>query len=1167
MKERSRKYAKSRRLANDVEDEGNDDEEDDEEDGEADVRRVGKKHPKHVGQNVRRYPEDEQHGLRKKHLKVIRKRRRGDTDDEEEQGKPVKKKLLLKKKVGKIVDKERRKGKSPLKDKGMTKRGKNRRVFLRVPIPQHPMSRGEYAKCHDVVVATQRANCDRKQPSVICRTDAFSKIIAGFDDSRRACVQKMGFGGLLELKISKLPRQLCYWLMTRLDGVNSYLVGGDGHVLPITPGHWEDVFGLRNSGLPVPEKDSDLPAGKALAYAVKYGEKNPANNKTTVLISNATRVLLGPLDKLGNLVPLANQRQRTEFMENFMIVLMGQILCPSTDGANMSTKLLGAVCVAKDADQYNWCEFCHKWLLDYAITCQRKLEVQGYAAGTGGCVLFLLVFYLDRLCRLPVRWDEFPRLKVWTEEEVEKVKLHDRKPTEDYGRLSTVDVVYREPHPLFGERRPLAEEVANLDCLIPQSIIVKSFKADERLMSVMVVKKFGTPDCVMERMAPLLQDLRAVIREQVIIRRLGAKESVAEKDPSPGVAEKDPSPASSSHRQISDNAYIDVDGEPMAVDKSVNKVLSELDVIVLEEDETDNVQHTVEQPLGGEENVFVNYQSLPVEQPVFEFLHVPVVVAVQNEPMEEAEQVQQGPPQQVVELVQNEPMEAEQLQKGPPQQAPPQQVVELVQHLEAMQNEPMEALPQHEPQQEPRHEPVQQGHTEGDQGGPQEEGPVVPVVQQEADPHGPIEEPPQNDFVEPQNHVLEDPENEDEEDGEEGDEEDGEEDDEEDGEEGDEDEEDVGNTADQDKPGDDDDENQGANGGTTGEAEGADNAEGPGADGTENTRGGGEGLDHGAVHGSNPEDFDGAEPGGDGQVRTRIKAARPKPSPKPRTPTKRSRKPSEKAIAMRTTRQRLGIRMTKADSSILKYVEAYDTKKKAGGAMLIECDGNDANQQMCYSVVHPRSYVNSQYVRTIAYLYNREWASEFPKSCRRLMLDSMFAHQKLKTKETYAGLLKKWSQPLRKVVSSDISVVFVPVVENEHWWCVAFALKDQKIWFIDSMYKNPAAEHSAELKKLIPAVDYVLLETDKEFNASPTWQTKQMGKWPLDVVGFPDYNDNHACRVVMLMAIRETANAFKKSMHVGEIGAARKALFLSHLNSDYNSCRPLIPEIIATHCR
>lgn len=44
---------------------------------------------------------------------------------------------------------------------------------------------------------------------------------------------------------------------------------------------------------------------------------------------------------------------------------------------------------------------------------------------------------------------------------------------------------------------------------------------------------------------------------------LGGKDSVAKKDPS----------ASSSHRQISDNAYINVDGEPMAMDKSVNKVL------------------------------------------------------------------------------------------------------------------------------------------------------------------------------------------------------------------------------------------------------------------------------------------------------------------------------------------------------------------------------------------------------------------------------------------------------------------------------------------------------------------------------------------------------------------------------------------------------------------
>lgn len=45
--------------------------------------------------------------------------------------------------------------------------------------------------------------------------------------------------------------------------------------------------------------------------------------------------------------------------------------------------------------------------------------------------------------------------------------------------------------------------------------------------------------------------------------------------------------------------------------------------------------------------------------------------------------------------------------------------------------------------------------------------------------------------------------------------------------------------------------------------------------------------------------------------------------------------------------------------------------------------------------------------------------------------------------------------------------VYVPVVDNGHWWCVAFALKDQKIWFIDSMYTNPASEHSGDVKKLV----------------------------------------------------------------------------------------------------
>ncbi|XP_021847984.2 uncharacterized protein [Spinacia oleracea] len=77
-----------------------------------------------------------------------------------------------------------------------------------------PMSRAEYAKCHGVVVARERANCDRK-----------------------------------------------------------------------------------NNGFPVPETDSDLPLGKVLATAVKYGEKNSTNTNSTIVMSNFVRALQGPLEK------------------------------------------------------------------------------------------------------------------------------------------------------------------------------------------------------------------------------------------------------------------------------------------------------------------------------------------------------------------------------------------------------------------------------------------------------------------------------------------------------------------------------------------------------------------------------------------------------------------------------------------------------------------------------------------------------------------------------------------------------------------------------------------------------------------------------------------------------------------------------------------------------
>ncbi|XP_056698326.1 uncharacterized protein [Spinacia oleracea] len=938
-----------------------------EDEGEDVVVRVQKrgKSWKEVGQNA----------LKKKaHLQMMRKRRREDYDDVDEGRRPVKKTILpAMKQMGRKFDETGvAKGKPPAKQKAI--RGNNRRMFVRVPIPKHPMSRGEYAKFHGVVVATQRANCGRKQPSVICRTDAFSKIIAAFNESRRSCVRKMGFGGILDLKISKLPRQLCYWLMSRLDGGNSYLVGGDGHVLPITASHWEYVFGFQNSGLPVPVKESDLPPGTLKAMALKYGEKNTSTSKSTIIIAKSVKELAGPVDGEGKIKPLANQRDRASFMENFMIVLLGQILCPSTDGGNMSLKLLGAVSVAKNASLYNWCEFCHTWLLDYGDACQRKIDHQGYAAGTGGCVLFLLIFYLDHLCRHPVRWDEFPRIKAWTQEEVDEAKNRDRKASEDYGRITTVDVVYGDPHPLYGRegRRSPAVEVAEMVAQMTSSEWRRTLAQE-------------VTEMVMGQLAPLLQDRRGVSRER------GMRSYHA-----------------------TDHLTIDVDGVAMPLDKSVNKVLTELDA-----DDDSDVEL---QPSDGG-RVFVGpHGSVPVMNPLDPVSHgdVPLVhTAVSHGDVP---------------------------------------LVHTADDVGVVATEPETS--KHLVDQTHQHGQVQSGDGPPSDGMSSEKVGQLGVVEDKEDDEDNGEE------------NVEEPEEQD------------------------------GGVKDGGPNNRDDDDDEGpANGPVQGTvaASPLENIaqENPSEDKNSEENTSQDNPTEGKTTDENLQTDD--------QERPREKLILRIPRTNPKTRNRQTR-----------------VRMTKLESDVVAYVESYNPKGKEQGAMLIECDGNDANQMMCYSVVRPREYVHSQYVRAVANIYNREWALEYPTNSRRIMLDSSFAYQKLKTRETYAGLLKKWSTPLQKIVSADISV--------------------------------------------IAAVEYVLHWRDTQYNAALVWKLKQMHTWPLDSISFPDYNDNHACGIVMLMAIQESARAFTKTMQVGDISIAREALFLSHLNSDFNSCRPLLPQIVATHC-
>ncbi|KNA03977.1 hypothetical protein SOVF_204000, partial [Spinacia oleracea] len=112
-------------------------------------------------------------------------------------------------------------------------------------------------------------------------------------------------------------------------------------------------------------------------------------------------------------------------------------------------KFFHCVSVAHEASEYDWCSLVLEQLLHVVGSFIKRFYADGYARGCGGCLIFLAIFYLDRLKRPPVDWGVFPRMRVWTIEEMNKAQNLDRLPSRDYGCLGCVDVAYGHTYPMM----------------------------------------------------------------------------------------------------------------------------------------------------------------------------------------------------------------------------------------------------------------------------------------------------------------------------------------------------------------------------------------------------------------------------------------------------------------------------------------------------------------------------------------------------------------------------------------------------------------------------------------------------------------------------------------------------------------------------------------------
>lgn len=104
---------------------------------------------------------------------------------------------------------------------------------------------------------------------------------------------------------------------------------------------------------------------------------------------------------------------------------------------------------ANECDKYDWCNLVLSKFLSSVSSFAKRLDATGNGGGSGGCLLFIVVFYLDRLIRDPLRWGIFPRITVWGKHDLRLAARDDRiSDVGEFGKLGMLAVAYGETHPL-----------------------------------------------------------------------------------------------------------------------------------------------------------------------------------------------------------------------------------------------------------------------------------------------------------------------------------------------------------------------------------------------------------------------------------------------------------------------------------------------------------------------------------------------------------------------------------------------------------------------------------------------------------------------------------------------------------------------------------------------
>ncbi|KAL2895333.1 Ubiquitin-like-specific protease 1 [Bienertia sinuspersici] len=271
-----------------------------------------------------------------------------------------------------------------------------------------------------------------------------------------------------------------------------------------------------------------------------------------------------------------------------------------------------------------------------------------------------------------------------------------------------------------------------------------------------------------------------------------------------------------------------------------------------------------------------------------------------------------------------------------------------------------------------------------------------------------------------------------------------------------------------------------------------------------------------------------------------------------------------KVFRSKKTGKRVPKHLKEDDSSvqktILDFVRRWSSKKRtaADDPVLIMCNGVNVTQSSCYGALSPLGTVDSSFVKMAGVMFNIEWAKRYKDTDARIVMDPLFGYNTF-TKGKVAR--EAWLKEFATEVTYDgasLTMVFVPFVLQQHWTCICFALKDNSIWVIDSMYSDPLTQHERPIANLIDSMDVFLSEICR---GSP-WEIGQIQQWPKDSVHVDKQKDIRSCGIHMLMCMEECVDTIPEKFVLESMDEAREALLLRLLLSDLNEMKDQLETIV-----